>query len=154
MKTGNVVRLQKREIVSRDKIDLFIKRSSVLRLGLISRGEPYVVPLNYTYHDETVFFHCGKEGRKIEAIRENPRVCMEFDEMYGVTDESADTLYTSVIAWGSATEVKNLEVAKYALEQICKKYLVNSRIITDKMFANTNIISIKIETVTAKENRS
>lgn len=154
MKMGNAVRTQKREIVSRDEIDLFIKESAVLRLGLISRGEPYIVPLNFVYENETVFFHCAKEGRKIEAIRENPSVCMEFDTMHGIADESADTFYTSAIAWGSAIEVKNPQIAKQALELICRKYLKNPRNITDEMLVKTNIISVRIETVTAKENRS
>ncbi len=147
------MRLTKREIVSREKIDKCIKECSVVRLGMISRGEPYIVPLNFVYFEGSVYFHCAGAGRKIEAIRENPLVCLEFDEMHGIAEESADTFYTSIIAWGSAREESNRETAKKALELICSKYLKQARVITDEMVTGTTIVSVRINRVTGKENR-
>lgn len=146
------MRLSKREINSREKIDDFMRKCPVVRLGMLSGGEPYIVPLNYVYFEETVYFHCAGAGRKIDAIRKNPLVCLEFDELHGIAEESADTLYTSVIAWGSALEEKNSEVAKKALELICSKYLKQPRVITDRMVAGTTIVSVRIDRVTGKEN--
>ncbi len=146
------MRLSKREIVSREKIDEFIRECSVVRIGMLSEGEPYIVPLNFVYFEESIYFHCAGAGRKIDAIRKNPLVCLEFDELHGIAEESADTLYTSVIAWGSALEERNPEIAKKALELICSKYLKQPRVITDKMVAGTTIVSVRIDRVTGKEN--
>jgi len=148
------IRLARREISSRERIDRFIEGCSVVRLGMISCGEPYVIPLNFVYNMGTLCFHCSRDGRKIEALRKNPRVCLEFDEMHGVNNLSADTLYTSAIAWGSAVEEKNLEKAVKTLELISRKYLDRIPEITREMAMKTCIVSVFIETVTGKENCS
>lgn len=61
-----------------------------------------MVPLNFVYSEGVVYFHCDPEGRKIEAIRANPGVCLEFDTMHGVSVTKQTAYYTSVVAWGDA----------------------------------------------------
>ena len=39
-------------------------------------GQPYGVPVNYVYDGEkTIYFHCAREGHKLDNLRSNPRVC-------------------------------------------------------------------------------
>ncbi|MCD4708233.1 MAG: pyridoxamine 5'-phosphate oxidase family protein [Candidatus Sabulitectum sp.] len=148
------MRLKEREIISRDKIDKFIMECSVVRLGMISRGEPYVVPLNFVYSNGTVYFHCALEGRKAEAMRAEPGVCLEFDEMYGVSTEKKTTYYKSVIAWGTAVFVSDIDMVKRVLEMICVEYLGSSSVITEEMAKRTGIIAIRIDSVTGKERKN
>jgi nitroimidazol reductase NimA-like FMN-containing flavoprotein (pyridoxamine 5'-phosphate oxidase superfamily) len=70
----------------------------IARLGCIVDGEPYVVPVNYTFDGETVLVH-SLPGRKITAMRANPRVCLQVDE---VEDELT---WKSVIAFGRYEEI-------------------------------------------------
>ena len=42
-------------------------------LCLVDEDEPYAVPLNFVWHDETICFHGSKEGRKMEVIAKNPK---------------------------------------------------------------------------------
>lgn len=42
-------------------------------LCLVDEGEPYAVPLNFVWHDESICFHGSKEGRKMEVIAQNPK---------------------------------------------------------------------------------
>lgn len=127
---------------------------SVVRLGMISRGEPYVVPLNFVYSEGIVYFHCASAGRKVEAMRANPGVCLEFDAMHGVSVEKQTTYYTSVVAWGDAVFVSDISRAKQILHMICMKYLDCSPEITEDMAERTCVISIRISRVTGKEKRS
>ena len=147
------MRLEEREITSRDEIDKFIMECSVVRLGMISRGEPYIVPLNFVYIDDTVYFHCALEGRKAEAMRAEPGVCLEFDAMYGVSVEKKTTYYKSVIAWGKAVFVSDIDMVKRVLEMICVEYLGSSFVITEEMAKRTGIIAIRIDSVTGKERK-
>jgi nitroimidazol reductase NimA-like FMN-containing flavoprotein (pyridoxamine 5'-phosphate oxidase superfamily) len=77
-----------------------LKKSSLGRLGCIADGGPYVVPVNYFYEDRYIYSH-STPGRKIEAMRANPRVCFQVDEIkdsyhwrsvivYGVYEEILD----------------------------------------------------------------
>jgi len=37
-------------------------------------GQPYGVPVSYTYKNNCIYFHCAAVGHKIENIQNNPRV--------------------------------------------------------------------------------
>ncbi|MCK5131317.1 MAG: hypothetical protein KAR40_04095 [Candidatus Sabulitectum sp.] len=64
------MRLQKREITSRETIDRFITECSVVRLGLISRREPCVVPpLNFVYSGGTAITEEMTKRTSIIAVR-------------------------------------------------------------------------------------
>ena len=39
-------------------------------------GTPYSVPLSIAREGGRVYFHCAEEGRKTEALRSNPKVCL------------------------------------------------------------------------------
>lgn len=39
-------------------------------LSLISQGKPYGVAVNFVWHNDRVFIHGAKEGRKVDAINE------------------------------------------------------------------------------------
>ena len=74
-------------------------RARVGRLGCIAGGEPYVVPVNYVLEGDSVLSH-SLPGRKIEAMRENPRVCLQVDEV-------RDSLHwESVLAYGTFEELR------------------------------------------------
>lgn len=73
------MRKSDREITDRSAIDEIIRRCRACRLGLSDEGQPYVVPLNFGYDGHALYFHGAMEGRKIDVIRKNSRVCFEFD---------------------------------------------------------------------------
>jgi nitroimidazol reductase NimA-like FMN-containing flavoprotein (pyridoxamine 5'-phosphate oxidase superfamily) len=44
-------------------------------LCLCRDQEPYGLPVSYAYLDGAIVFHCARAGRKLDIIRDNPRVC-------------------------------------------------------------------------------
>jgi nitroimidazol reductase NimA-like FMN-containing flavoprotein (pyridoxamine 5'-phosphate oxidase superfamily) len=50
------------------------------RLGCIVDDEPYVVPVNVIVDGDFVYFR-SLPGRKVDGMRESPRVCLQFDEI-------------------------------------------------------------------------
>jgi nitroimidazol reductase NimA-like FMN-containing flavoprotein (pyridoxamine 5'-phosphate oxidase superfamily) len=69
------------------------------RLGCIDNGEPYVLPINYVFEDDSIFSH-SIPGRKIDALRVQPRACLQVDEIEG------DFRWRSVIAYGNFEEIR------------------------------------------------
>ncbi len=86
-----------------------------------SSNEPYGVPLNYCFIDQTIYFHCALEGEKLNNIEKNSSV--SFCVVCGtrLQPEKFSTIYESCIVQGSATEVFN-EEKQLALEGLVKKY--------------------------------
>jgi nitroimidazol reductase NimA-like FMN-containing flavoprotein (pyridoxamine 5'-phosphate oxidase superfamily) len=69
------------------------------RLGCVANGEPYVVPINYLFEDESIYSH-SLPGRKIEVLREHPRACLQVDEIEN------DFAWRSAIAYGNFEEIR------------------------------------------------
>jgi nitroimidazol reductase NimA-like FMN-containing flavoprotein (pyridoxamine 5'-phosphate oxidase superfamily) len=77
---------------------VLLTASRVGRLGCVYEGGPYVVPINYVLDGESIYIH-SVPGRKLEALRANPRACLQVDE---VTDSYH---WRSAIAFGVYEEV-------------------------------------------------
>ena len=68
------------------------------RLGCVYEGGPYVVPINYVVDDDYIYSH-SLPARKLEALRANPRACLQADE---IIDEYR---WRSAIAFGTYEEI-------------------------------------------------
>lgn len=88
-----------------NEIDEFLRGQRIARLGCHAGGETYVVPVIYAYGDGAIVT-VTQEGRKVEMLRENPRVCVEVDEY----DADGRGSWRSVIAYGAAEELKGDEI--------------------------------------------
>ncbi len=73
------MRKKEREITDPAEIERIIKQARLCRLGLVDGNEPYVVPVCFGYEHNVFYFHCAPEGRKIDIIKKNNRVCVEID---------------------------------------------------------------------------
>lgn len=77
------MRRAERKIEDEQQIGELLKECKVCRIGLNDNGRVYIVPLNFGYCYEegklTLYFHCAKEGRKLDIIKENPLAGFEMD---------------------------------------------------------------------------
>ena len=81
------MRRKKQELTEKQCLDI-LRRAKTATLALSGDdGYPYSVPMNFVYEDGKIYFHGAKEGHKIDAIKNNPKVSMsiinqEDDEIY------------------------------------------------------------------------
>lgn len=119
------MRKKQREIKSFEGILEVLDKCQTIRLGLCDGGRPYVVPLSFGYENVGkelyIYFHCAKEGRKIDLIAKNNSVCVEADVLKGYvrTERGVTADYESVIANGRAEEVTG-EEAVHGIELLLK----------------------------------
>ncbi len=71
----------------------------VARLGCIVNGGPYIVPINYNFENDYLYSH-SLPGLKINGLRENPRACVQVDEI------ESDMHWRSVLAFGTFEEIR------------------------------------------------
>ncbi len=60
------------------QIEDVLGKAVIGRIGCISDGRPYVVPVVYAYDHGCVYGH-SIAGKKLAAMRENPQVCFEVE---------------------------------------------------------------------------
>lgn len=73
------MRRKDKEISDINEIEGVIKRAGICRLGLVDGNKPYIIPLNFGYENRTLYFHWALQGRKVDIIKKNNRVCFEID---------------------------------------------------------------------------
>ncbi|TWJ32625.1 pyridoxamine 5'-phosphate oxidase family protein [Geobacter argillaceus] len=151
------MRRKDRHISDRDAIDDIIGRCRVCRLGLCDDGQPYVVPLSFGYDGQCLYVHAAAEGRKIDILRRNNRVCFEFDILEEVI--SADQAcnwgmrYESVIGSGVAEIMTDSDAKRAALDRIMQQYSSDRWTFDEQALAGTLVVCIRIEEVSGKARR-
>ncbi len=87
-------------------------------------GYPYGLPLDHWYSekDDKLYFHCAKEGHKLDAVRECDKVsyCV-MDEGYRKDGEWA-LIINSVIVFGRMNIVEDEEKKREICTNICHKF--------------------------------
>jgi nitroimidazol reductase NimA-like FMN-containing flavoprotein (pyridoxamine 5'-phosphate oxidase superfamily) len=150
------MRRAEREIKDRQTIDEILRQATVCRLGLCDDGMPYVVPLNFGYDGERLYFHSAREGRKMEVLKANPNVCFEVDVDHELvpTETACDwgTKFRSVIGFGKAWLVEDPEGKKQALDVILGHYSDGYYEYTEEALAKVAVIRIEIESITGKQS--
>lgn len=77
-----------------------LSRSWLGRLGCARANQPYVVPIHFAFDAERKCLYAfSLVGQKIEWMRENPRVCLEVEE---VLDKDH---WTTVVVMGRYEEI-------------------------------------------------
>ena len=71
-----------------DEARALLASRRVGRLGCVYEGGPYVVPINYVLDGESIYTH-SLPGQKIEALRANPKACLQVDEIIWWCDPRA-----------------------------------------------------------------
>ncbi|MCQ2225246.1 MAG: pyridoxamine 5'-phosphate oxidase family protein [Paludibacteraceae bacterium] len=91
-------------------------------------GTPYGLPLSLVRTDDkTFYFHCALEGKKLDILQKNPRVCLsavtKCKPTVGPKDGSFTLEFKSAIAFGIAEIVESDEEKIAALRAICERFL-------------------------------
>lgn len=83
---------------------------------------PYGVPLNYVYDEGKIIFHCAKTGHKIDAIKNNDKVCFTVIGADKVVPELYATNFKSVVAFGRAKIVEDTDEKIRLTKLLAQKY--------------------------------
>ncbi len=97
-----------REVVEIELIEAMLKQFSHVHIGLHDiDGYPYVVPTNFGFEinekELVVYIHFMKRGHKLDLMRNDPKVCLEFSMFNDFPDRPYKGHrhdYRSVIAKG------------------------------------------------------
>ena len=150
------MRRKEKEITDKTAMESIILRSSVCRLALSEENRPYIVPLCFGYKDDTLYFHSAREGRKLDILRKNNKVCFEFDidnEIVEADDACAWGMkFQSVIGFGRGSIIDDIESKHKALNIIMQQYSRNSYEYPDKAVKKIVIIKVEIEHMTGKQS--
>ncbi len=145
-------------IEEKSEIEAVIKACKVCFLGISDEeNRPYVVPMNFAYHENTIFLHSGQFGRKWEIMKKNPNVCVTFNlgEEIKYQDEHVACSWRmsskSVIAEGKVEFIEDFDEKEQILHLFMKQYSDKTFKFNAPAIKNVGIMKMKIDTLSAKE---
>lgn len=151
------MRKAEREIKDQGELEDVFRRAEVCRLAMVDDGEPYIVPLNFGYRDGRLYFHCAREGRKLDILSKNPKVCFELEaDVRLVKGERAcqwSTSYESIIGWGTATIVLDEKEVREGLEVLMSHYIEGPYDFDPRSLSLTALIKVNVEKMTGKRSK-
>jgi nitroimidazol reductase NimA-like FMN-containing flavoprotein (pyridoxamine 5'-phosphate oxidase superfamily) len=150
------MRREDKEIRDKKEIESIIEKATVCRVAFSENDVPYIVPLNFGYKDDCLYFHSAADGKKIEIIRQNNQVCFEVDTDQEVVKSETpcnwEMKYRSVIGFGKASFVDHLEEKRRALNIIMEHYSGDSYDYPEDAINNVAIVKVEIESMTGKKS--
>jgi nitroimidazol reductase NimA-like FMN-containing flavoprotein (pyridoxamine 5'-phosphate oxidase superfamily) len=108
----------------------------------------------FGFKDGCLYFHSAQEGRKIDILRKNNKVCFEMDidtEMIeGEKGCEWGIRYSSVIGFGTASFVEDGEEMKEALSVLLEHYSDKKYEFLEQSLKQVTVIKIQVESLTGK----
>ena len=131
--------------LSREESLKLLRSGRLARLGCVTEEGPYVVPVSYVFDGECAFIH-SLPGRKITALRADPRACLQVDDI------ASDTRWRSVIAFGVYEEVTAPAERERVLGRLLKQYPtltpVEATIVQDAQPPNIVVFRVRVDRIT------
>lgn len=144
------------EITDPKVIEEILSGGEVCRIAMIDNDRPYIVPLNYGYKNNTIYFHSSRLGKKIDLLKLNNKVCFEIELQSQIvkSDNPCDwsTKYRSVIGYGTIDFVEDPDKKREGLDTIMVHYGKSSRnIYKDTSIDKVLILKLRIEEISGKQ---
>ena len=150
------MRRAEREIKDSSTVEEILRRATVCRLAVCDGNIPYVVPLNFGYENDRLYFHSAPEGRKIEIIKANPNVCFEVDVdqelVAGEIPCGWAVRYRSAIGFGKARLLGEVAEKKRALDVILGHYAQGPFEYSEGAIDQVAVVEVEIESLTGKQS--
>lgn len=156
------MRRKDREIGDRAGLEAIMAKADACRLAFAAGGEPYIVALNFGYDWDTapgslpvLYFHCAREGRKLDLMRAAPRVCFQADcdheLLTGPDPCDWGMKYASVVGYGTLREISDDAGRLAAMSAILRHYGWNgSGEYKPSILGATTILELRVAEITGK----
>ncbi|WP_448104480.1 pyridoxamine 5'-phosphate oxidase family protein [Pedobacter panaciterrae] len=99
------------------QIEDLLKRQVTGRIACTAANVPYIVPVNYIFDGNQIISH-STAGKKIDIMRNNPRVCFQVDEIQDIFN------WQSVIALGWFQEIIAMSEKEQAMNAITNRLML------------------------------
>ncbi len=148
---------KEKELTDKKEIEQILKEAQVCRLGLFDDRVPYIVPMNFGYRDNVLYFHSAISGRKIDILEKNPEICFEIDipgELISSKEACSWSMnYRSIMGEGRVQFIRDNNEKIEALNIIMNHYSGKTNWeFNRKMMDKTLVFKVKIESISSKRS--
>ena len=119
-------------------------------------GWPYAVPLSYAFDGEKLYFHCAREGHKLDAIRREARASFCVVDRDDVKPAEYTSYFRSVIIFGRVRVLEDEAQKRAAIELLARRYFPEDSVegrrhAIEREWAGLCMLEMDIEHMSGKE---
>jgi len=136
-----------------------LRSAQYVTLAMSVDDQPYLVSLSHGYDEDRncIYFHCAREGKKLDYLRANNTVWGQALLDHGYSDGECTHLYASVHFSGRVTFIDDPDEKRRALECMIRQLDSNPESligrITPELFDQTMVGRIDIEYLSGKKSK-
>ena len=144
------------DITDIQELETIIKKCDICHVGMVDGSRPYVLAFNFGYEDQTIWLHAASEGRKIDVLKRNNHVCIEFDtdhKLFARHEKVACSwrwAYRSVLIQGRAIFVDDYDEKIKGLNIFMKNYADREFKYSRPAVDNIQIIKVPVSSITGR----
>jgi nitroimidazol reductase NimA-like FMN-containing flavoprotein (pyridoxamine 5'-phosphate oxidase superfamily) len=153
------IRRKEKTIKDNEEMKAILKHAKYVTIAMCREKEPYLVTINHGYDPDrnVIYFHCAKEGKKIDILKANNTIWGEALLDEGYVTGKCDHLYRTVHFNGTVTFVEETEEKRHALITMIQQLEPNperviKKQITEESIEKVNIGKIDIKYMTGKKS--
>lgn len=156
------MRRKDREITDLSDILSILRKCEIGRIAFAANSIPYIVPMNFGFEENngqvSFYFHCAKQGKKLDMLAENNNVCFEADCLPKLIEAetacNCSMEYESVIAFGKMKQIMDSAEKKSAMDCIMKHYSDRTDFTYRENALNAIcILKFEVDSITGKRNQ-
>jgi uncharacterized protein len=100
-----------------------LRSTKYVTVAMVDGAGPYLVTLSHGYDEQAdcLYFHCAPKGRKLDALRKDPRVYGQALIDLGYQQGKCDHLYETVQFEGTVTFLEDHDEKVHALEVMIRQ---------------------------------
>jgi nitroimidazol reductase NimA-like FMN-containing flavoprotein (pyridoxamine 5'-phosphate oxidase superfamily) len=155
------IRRKEKAITEVKELKAILQQAKFITIAMCKDNEPYLVSMSHGYDPKKncLYFHCAKEGKKIDILKDNNVVWGQALYDNGYIHGKCNHSYATTMFKGPVTFLEDFEEKKvalhlmvYQLEDDPEVYL--SKPISEKAITSVTIGRIDIEYMSGKKEKS
>ncbi|MFO8001869.1 MAG: pyridoxamine 5'-phosphate oxidase family protein [Marinilabilia sp.] len=139
-------------------IEEVIGQCQICFAGVVDEnGLPYMVPMNFGYHEGVFYLHSAPEGRIVRALENNNNICLSFNvgEELAFQHPKVACSYRmkarSIVAEGRVSFPEDMDEKRKALDHIMGQYSDKQFEYSDPAVRNVKIWQVEVNNIVCKE---
>lgn len=150
------MRRKEKEIKDPKIIQELLNTATVCRVAFKGDEFPYIVPMNYGQKDGALYFHCAKEGKKLDLLKLNNKVAFEITHSSRLEhkEESCSwtTAYRSLMGNGEIEILTNADDKVNGLDILMEQHGNMNNSYPPKLLERIVILKLTILQITGKQH--
>lgn len=145
-----------KEIAEAAAIEEILRTGTICQLAFSAAPVPYIVTLNYGYHDGALYFHGALGGRKVDLIRKHGQAAFTVVLNHGlITAKNAcdwSVRFQSVVGFGDVILLEGAQEKQQGLDRLMAHYSHDSFSYPEKMLQATAVFKLVVTGITVKQS--